>query len=402
MFTIVNIKMFTFVNQIKNMNLNDLFLENKEISISGRYITLASIEPLLGDLKKNNQVKIIGKSVLGKSIYSVEIGTGKMRILLWSQMHGNESTTTKALFDFFNLLKSSSELAKKLLNTFTFLSIPMLNPDGAELYTRENANKIDLNRDSQDLTQPESQVLRNIFNLFKPNYCFNLHDQRTIFGVNNSGEPATLSFLAPSYNEEREINNTRLKAIELIAAVNEQLQHYLPGQIGRFDDSFNINCIGDMFQHLGVPTILFEAGHFPNDYEREETRKFVFMALASSFMSLSENVIVVNGINKYLNIPQNKVAFYDFIYKNIKINYDGIEIITNFAAQYKEELIENHISFNAYIAKIGDLEHFFGHLEYDANNAIYTDKGESIPNLNQKADFRLGNDMEIINGVIKI
>ena len=402
MFTIVNIKMFTFVNQIKNMNLNDLFLENKEISISGRYITLASIEPLLGDLKKNNQVKIIGKSVLGKSIYSVEIGTGKMRILLWSQMHGNESTTTKALFDFFNLLKSSSELAKKLLNTFTFLSIPMLNPDGAELYTRENANKIDLNRDSQDLTQPESQVLRNIFNLFKPNYCFNLHDQRTIFGVNNSGKPATLSFLAPSYNEEREINNTRLKAIELIAAVNGQLQHYLPGQIGRFDDSFNINCIGDMFQHLGVPTILFEAGHFPNDYEREETRKFVFMALASSFMSLSENVIVVNGINKYLNIPQNKVAFYDFIYKNIKINYDGIEIITNFAAQYKEELIENHISFNAYIAKIGDLEHFFGHLEYDANNAIYTDKGESIPNLNQKADFRLGNDMEIINGVIKI
>ncbi|WP_072992119.1 M14 family metallopeptidase [Flavobacterium segetis] len=384
------------------MNLNDLFLENKEISISGRYITLASIEPLLGDLKKNNQVKIIGKSVLGKSIYSVEIGTGKMRILLWSQMHGNESTTTKALFDFFNLLKSSSELAKKLLNTFTFLSIPMLNPDGADLYTRENANKIDLNRDSQDLTQPESQVLRNIFNLFKPNYCFNLHDQRTIFGVNNSGKPATLSFLAPSYNEEREINNTRLKAIELIAAVNGQLQHYLPGQIGRFDDSFNINCIGDMFQHLGVPTILFEAGHFPNDYEREETRKFVFMALASSFMSLSENVIVVNGINKYLNIPQNKVAFYDFIYKNIKINYDGIEIITNFAAQYKEELIENHISFNAYIAKIGDLEHFFGHLEYDANNAIYTDKGESIPNLNQKADFRLGNDMEIINGVIKI
>ena len=402
MFTIVNIKMFTFVNQIKNMNLNDLFLENKEISISGRYITLASIEPLLGDLKKNNQVKIIGKSVLGKSIYSVEIGTGKMRILLWSQMHGNESTTTKALFDFFNLLKSSSELAKKLLNTFTFLSIPMLNPDGAELYTRENANKIDLNRDSQDLTQPESQVLRNIFNLFKPNYCFNLHDQRTIFGVNNSGKPATLSFLAPSYNEEREINNTRLKAIELIAAVNGQLQHYLPGQIGRFDDSFNINCIGDMFQNLGVPTILFEAGHFPNDYEREETRKFVFMALASSFMSLSENVIVVNGINKYLNIPQNKVAFYDFIYKNIKINYDGIEIITNFAAQYKEELIENHISFNAYIAKIGDLEHFFGHLEYDANNAIYTDKGESIPNLNQKVDFRLGNDMEIINGVIKI
>jgi hypothetical protein len=27
----------------------------------------------------------------------------------------------------------------------------------------------------------------------------------------------------------------------------------------------------------------------------------------------------------YLNIPQNKVAFYDFLYKNVKLNYDGVE-----------------------------------------------------------------------------
>jgi murein tripeptide amidase MpaA len=38
----------------------------------------------------------------------------------------------------------------------------MLNPDGAKTYTRENANKVDLNRDSQDLTQPESKILRKL------------------------------------------------------------------------------------------------------------------------------------------------------------------------------------------------------------------------------------------------
>ena len=384
------------------MNLPELFSAHKEVSISGRYITLTSIESLLLSLNSNNQCDIIGKSVLGKPIYSYKIGTGKIRIFLWSQMHGNESTTTKALFDFLNLLQSCSELAENFLNTFTFLCIPMLNPDGAALYTRENANNIDLNRDSQNLTQPESRILRETFDLFKPDYCFNLHDQRTIFGVSDSGKPATLSFLAPSFNEEREINPTRLRAIELIAAVNEQLQIYLPDQIGRFDDSFNINCIGDMFQFLGVPTILIEAGHFPNDYEREETRKFVFMSLVCSFSVLSENVIVDNGINKYLHIPQNKAVFYDIIYKNIKINYDGIEIITNFAAQYKEELIENQICFNAYIVKIGDLEHYFSHYEYDALNAIYTDKGTNIPNLNQKADFYLDKDIKVTNGMIKM
>jgi hypothetical protein len=37
-----------------------------------------------------------------------------------------------------------------------------------------------------------------------------------------------------------------------------------------------------------------------------------------------------------------------------------------FAAQYKEELIENEICFNAYIVEIGELEGYYGHFEYDA------------------------------------
>ena len=384
------------------MNLEELFSQNKEESIKGRYITLDSIEPILQRLNTNNEVKVIGKSVLEKPIYSYQIGTGKTRIFLWSQMHGNEGTTTKALFDFINLLNNGSELAKELLNAFTFLSIPMLNPDGASLYTRENANKIDLNRDSQDLTQPESKILRQAFESFKPDYCFNLHDQRTIFGVSDTGKPATMSFLAPSYNDAREINDSRLKAINVIASINEGLQTYLPNQVGRFDDSFNINCIGDTFQYLGVPTILFEAGHYQNDYEREVTRKHVFMAYVFAFTTISENVIVINGIDKYMNIPQNKVVFYDFIYKNIRINYDGIEKITNFAAQYKEELIDNQICFNAYFSQIGDLENYFGHSEYDAQGALYKDEINNIPTLNQKADFYLTNNVEFVNGMIKM
>ena len=384
------------------MNLEQMFQQYKEQSIQGRYITLENIEPLLQKLNSNNQVSVIGKSVLEKPIYKYQIGAGETRIFLWSQMHGNESTTTKALFDFLNLLNSDSELANKLLNTFTFCCIPILNPDGAALYTRENANKIDLNRDSQNLTQPESNVLRETFESFKPHYCFNLHDQRTIFGVGSTGKPATLSFLAPSYNEEREINESRLKAINLIAGINDVLQQYIPGQVGRFDDSFNINCIGDTFQYLGIPTVLFEAGHFPNDYQREETRKYVFMALVSSFTILSENDIVSNGINKYLNISQNKVVFYDLMYKNIKINYDGIEKITNFAAQYKEELVDGQICFNAYISQIGDLENHFGHIEYDAEEALYQDDYDNFPKLNQKANFYLNNNMKFVNGLVKI
>jgi hypothetical protein len=383
------------------MNLEELFKQNKEETIQGRYLTLEHIQPLLDKLNTNNQVKLIGKSVLDKPIYSYQIGSGNTRIYLWSQMHGNESTTTKALFDFINVLNSKTEFAEKLLNTFTFYCIPILNPDGAALYTRENANKIDLNRDSQNLTQPESNVLRKVFEEFKPHYCFNLHDQRTIFGAGDSGKPATVSFLAPSYNEEREVNDNRLKAINLIAGINDVLQEYIPGQVGRFDDSFNINCIGDTFQFLGVPTILFEAGHYPGDYNREITRKFVFFSLISAFKILSENDLVDNRFYEYLNISQNKVVFYDFMYKNIKINYDGIEIITNFVAQYREELIENKIHFNAYIAEVGELENYFGHFEYDGEGASYSDDYSDFPKLNQKADFYLNKNIKFVNGLIK-
>ena len=382
------------------MNLEQLFDQNKEQSLQGRYITLEDIEPLLKKINTNNQLEIIGKSVLDQPIYKYQIGTGKTKILLWSQMHGNESTTTKGLFDFLNVLHSNSELAHKWLNSFTFCCIPMLNPDGAKLYTRENSNKVDLNRDSQNLSQPESRVLRATFESFKPDFCFNLHDQRTIFGVSDTGKPATISFLAPAYNEAREINESRLKAIHLISGINDVLQQYIPGQIGRFDDTFNINCIGDTFQYMGVPTVLFEAGHFPNDYLREETRKYIFMALSSSFQVINENDIVGNEFDKYMIIPQNKVVFYDFIYKNIKINYDGIEIITNFAAQYKEELVGHQIRFNAYIVKIGELDGYFGHFEYDANGALYSDDADNIPKLEQKADFYLNKNMKFVNGMM--
>ena len=143
----------------------------------------------------------IGNSVKGKPIYAVTIGKGQKKILMWSQMHGNESTTTKALFDVLNTLTSNNPIVKHIINACTLYVIPILNPDGAEAYTRVNANAMDLNRDAQDLSQPESKVLRQAFMSFKPHFCYNLHGQRTIFSAGNTNNPATVSFLSPAQDE---------------------------------------------------------------------------------------------------------------------------------------------------------------------------------------------------------
>ena len=375
-------------------SLHELF---KEETLKDKYITLSHLETLI----TNNRCLVAGHSVENKILYKIEIGEGKTKVFMWSQMHGNESTTTKALFDFINFLNSDETLAKEFREFFTFCILPLVNPDGAEKYTRENANGIDLNRDSQELSQPESKVLRKVFEDFKPDYCYNLHDQRTIFGAGNDGNPATVSFLAPAYNDNRDYNTSRLKAVEIIVAMNDVLQLYIPNQVGRFDDTFNINCIGDTFQNLGVPTILFEAGFYPGDYVREITRKYIFISLISGLKHIYENDIVSNKIEDYLNIPQNKANFFDIVYKNVKINYDNLEKNINFAAQYIEKPNDGKINFEARIAQVDNLDNYFAHHSIDAQGRTFKSIQGSIPNIGDKADFCLGNDIEIVNGLVK-
>lgn len=384
------------------MDFEAIFSRYTRTEIAGRYITNNSIKPLLDNLSNTFCVATAGYSVQDKPIYSVIVGNGKIKIFMWSQMHGNEATTTKAIIDFLYFLESDDDFAPALKEHFTFYILPIVNPDGAVLYTRENANQVDLNRDSVNLSQPESKVLRKAFEEFAPHYCYNMHDQRTIFGAGDTGMPATVSFLAPSYNEEREINDVRQKAINVITAMNSTLQKYIPGQVGRFDDGFNINCIGDMFQSLNVPTILFEAGHYKDDYNREVSRKYIFIALLSGFKAIYENVIVVNKNHEYFDIPQNKINFYDIKYKNVKINYENKQIITNFASHYKEVLFENSIIFCAFIREMGDLAGLRGHVEYDCKGGVFTDmNGNHLPKPDEKADFFIDTHRKFTNGLEK-
>ncbi len=332
---------------------------HKEEQLSGRYITNSMIEPVLKKLPKNVVVSVEGLSVEKRSIYSIKLGTGKKRILLWSQMH-----------DLLNFLGHE----KAILETCTLFIIPILNPDGAEAYTRLNANGVDLNRDAQVLSQPESQILRDCFNRFKPNYCFNLHGQRTIFSVEDTNKSATVSFLSPAENSERSLTKTRKIAMELIVKMNLALQKYIPNQVALYDDGFNLNCVGDTFQSLGVPTVLFEAGHYSNDYNREITRDFICYALKVALKTISENDLSGLGYQNYLQIPQNGKYFLDVIIRNTLHNGELVDI----GVLYEERLINNKIQFVPKIEKLEKLDGFFGHREFDANGSKVLDVNHSL------------------------
>lgn len=343
--------------------LQQIFSANKEENLSGRYIHNGHILPLINALKSKLELKEIGRSVLNKPIFSIKLGYGSKRILMWSQMHGNESTTTKAVFDLLNSLLNVGS-TESILNNCRICIIPILNPDGAKAYTRLNANEMDLNRDAQNLSQPESRILRKEFHEFKPDYCFNLHGQRTIFSAGRSNNPATISFLAPAQDEARSISDSRKQAMEIIAVMNKALQKIIPNQVGVYDDTFNNNCVGDTFQSLNIPTILFEAGHYPNDYQREKSRELIFISLFTALNYIANNSCNGENYSDYLNIPENKKLFFDIILRNAKL--DGK--ITDIAIQYEEKLKNGNIEFIKTIKKTGILNGFFGHQEENLKN----------------------------------
>ncbi|MCX2719513.1 M14 family metallopeptidase [Lentiprolixibacter aurantiacus] len=339
----------------------------KVSSITGRYILPGQVNKFFEACPESVQVHSLGKSAEGRNIQMAELGAGEIKILMWSQMHGNESTTTKAVVDLIAFLSSRNPTAMQLLEKCQLRIIGMLNPDGAVRYTRENANGIDLNRDAHERTQPESRILRKAFESFAPDFCFNLHDQRTIYNVGHTDSPATLSFLAPSRDEERTVDASREMSMQVIAAINEKLQRKIPGHIGRYDDAFNINCIGDTLQMHGTPTLLFEAGHYPGDYEREIVRGYVFHSLLAAIDTIANASYLRYDVESYLGIPENNKLYFDVLIRNFQWN-NNKSAVEDLGILFREELQEGRIGFKPYIQKRGDLGTYFGHTTYDFSN----------------------------------
>ena len=343
---------------------------NFQNKLKGLRILFEDIEPLINELSSTFKIEKLGESVREIPIYKITIGSGKKRILIWSQMHGNESTGTKAIFDLFNFIENPEELdffKSAILKECTIVFIPMLNPDGAIKYTRENENEIDLNRDAVDLKATESRLLRRELEEFKPQFCFNLHDQRTIFNVKGTRNPATISFLAPSEEISRKITKGRTETMSVIVSMNNFLQSFIPNHIGRYTDEYYPTATGDNFQKMGYNTILIEAGHFHEDYDREMTRKYNFYALLDGLVFLSNNDDYSN-YKSYFEIPNNDKKYYDIVYRNVKVIENQLESIVDYGVLYKYKVVDNKLVKYNFSEVIRKEEEHYGYVEFDLEN----------------------------------
>ena len=328
------------------------------------------IKSSLKELSENELFKIreVGKSIEGRELYLVSAGSGNVDVFLWSQMHGDESTATMALFDIFNFLKSDDFNAKKknLLSKVKIHVMPMMNPDGAERFQRRNALGVDLNRDALRLQNPESKTLKRLRDSLDADFGFNLHDQSKYYNASRTSKPATISFLAPAYNYEKDINEVRGNAMKLIVDLNEILQHYVPGQVGRYNDDFEPRAFGDNIQKWGTSTVLIESGGYPNDPEKQEIRRLNFTIILASLFSIANGDYKDNSLEDYDQIPENDRKLFDL--KIIGANYElnGEDYIIDIGLNNNEVDTGSDFYYRSEIADLGDLSTSYGYENLEA------------------------------------
>jgi hypothetical protein len=373
----------------------------KEKSLTDRRFKHSDITPLIKKLKSKDgfNVKVVGKSVEGRELNLISIGKGKKKIFLWSQMHGDEPTATAALFDIFNFISDTSNKAfcKELFERVTLYFLPMVNPDGAERFKRRNFYDIDLNRDASRLQCPEAVILKSIFDSLKADFGFNLHDQSHRYSVGNSFRTATLSFLAPAYNYEKEFNKVRSRSVQLIGNLYQMLSNFIPGHIAKYSDEYEPRAFGDNFQKWGMSTILIESGGWKADPEKQFIRKLNFIALLSSFKSIAEESYINTSEEVYASIPFNDKYIFDLILRNLTINSGKQKIKVDVGVNLDEFEVPNEkrIFYKSQVDDLGDLSTFFAYNDYDFEGytieraSVYEDKIFSLKDLNDFDFYKL-------------
>ncbi|ACY40070.1 M14 family carboxypeptidase [Blattabacterium sp. (Blattella germanica) str. Bge] len=370
----------------KSINPSKIFRYCNLLEIIEKYKNTCSITP-------------IGLSVEKRKIFKIEWGIGKIKVFIWSQMHGNETTGTKSMFDilYFFSKQKDHDLVQFFIKNLTILYIPMLNPDGSEIFQRRNAINIDLNRDAIRLQSPEIQVLFQEIHKHKPHILFNLHDQRSIYNVGNKYfNPAILSFLSPSVSVEKNIDLIqRKKSMGIIHFITKEIQKILPhvGSVGRFSDDFYPTATGDNLQKLGYPCILLEAGNYPKDSQKEKIRKYNTLSILAGFYFISSQKENLEKDYKfYFSIPENKNVLLDKIYRKVQIQKGDDKFIIDIGLMSFEEfdVDRKNLSFISKIVDIGDLSNFFAYEEFIVPGFLFHGKnGKRYPTIGDVESFQI-------------
>ncbi len=315
-------------------------------------------------------VEEIGASVEGRALRHVMIGKGSRHVLLWSQMHGDEPTATSALLDLFELFRQKRDAAApaRILSALTLHVVPMLNPDGAERFTRRNAQNIDINRDALAQQTPEGRALKSLRDKLQPFIGFNLHNQSWRMAAGKGGRPATISLLAAAFDPERSDNPGRVLAKKVCAVIRDALEPTIPGQVGRYDDEFEVRAFGDNMTKWGTPSVLIETGPYPSVNPDAELIRLNFVALVQALDALATGRAEAAQVQRYESLPMNDTSgmLYLLLRGATVFGADGKPFTADVGIAANRVIRGKQVVFSGKVDELGDLRVFNALTQLDA------------------------------------
>ncbi len=312
----------------------------------------------------------VGRSCNDREIYQAEWGKGPLKVFMWSQMHGDEPTATSALIDMFAFLQKNKEVpwVKTIGEAITIRAVPMLNPDGADLYQRRNLMGIDINRDAADLRTPEARLLKQLRDDWSPAIGFNLHNQQSLTTVGTMPSQATISLLVVFGDAAKTVTEGHARNQRVAAAIVSALLKFIPGHIGRYGDEWTPSAFGDNFGAWGTPTILIETGAL---YGKDEMYlvKLNYVAFLTALNALATGSEKTQDPGLYLALPENGSGnLYNFMFRGAWVPAAAgqpprpVDIAVNTDRRRASFAAPN------FIKAMGDLPRSYGLEEYDARD----------------------------------
>lgn len=342
------------------------------------------------------RVAEIGRSIQGRALRSVTFGEGPVSVLLWSQMHGDESTASMALADIFRYLAEGAgdPLRERLRRALTLTFVPMLNPDGAELFQRQNAAGVDVNRDARRLATPEARALSELQQRLRPAFGFNLHDQNARTRAGDAGLQVGIALLAPAFDSTRRYNANRSRARLVAAGIATILGHEIPGRVARYDDTWSSRAFGDAFQQRGVSTVLIESGALPDDPQKQRLRELNVAAILGALDAIGTGSYRRADVSAYERLRENTSGATDLVLRGGHVVLPGsAPIRLDVAINYGDAVART----DGRIVEIGDLQDVIaidtvdatGQFLHPAPGALRTDGGASWLRIGAPAEFAL-------------
>ena len=310
--TLISTTALTAVLGFTPQGLWEAWPQERFVTTTAPCLRPAALEESLRDLARRHGEKLrlreAGRSFEGRPIYLMTVGGGPRKVLLWSQMHGDEPSATPALLDLADYLLSHDQdpAVKAILLETTLLMVPMLNPDGSEIYERRNAQGIDINRDALNLATPEGRLLKSLRDEHEPILGFNLHDQNRRTSVGDSGVLATNAVLAVAGDRDGTMTPGRLLAKRACAAIVETLAPFAPGGMARYDEDWSPRAFGDNLTAWGTPVVLIESGAVPPGGGFEDLTRLNFVALLQTLKELAGNDLADYEPRAYEDLQRNR------------------------------------------------------------------------------------------------